>query len=169
MFTKDKYIQENISNLRNELTYNKFKDCCNFYSEYKLLIDKINLKIEDVKSKLNKLDKQVNNSINVDYDSNKERVIKTTYLKDMIYQIQKLISNLLNNFNSLSSEFQNNTSNLNKIFNFIDACVYQDDLENCNYNNDNFNSINSNIKKQQIAFGKNSSCIYDCKNYLINK
>jgi hypothetical protein len=122
---------EKINEFKNNLKSNTFKDVKQFYITYGMDIEKITNKIEEVVTKFTNTDNQFANE-------NQDKKIKVSQVREILSQVQKLISLLSVFIGKYNKDVYYYTTNLKKIFDFVSKLVYS------NYFITSFSSLASN-------------------------
>lgn len=172
---------EIINEFKANCRYSTFKDLKKFYIDYQSDVEKLTQRVEEVKIKFNQLEKSFSSSVNSvnnteymnnDQYSTSDRKLKVSYFKEILTQMQKLISTIFNSFSKYNKDVLFYSTNLKKVFDFLQKNIYSDNSlianvsSNRNINNlgNNYNSYTGFKREEKLVLNNN---VFESKYYYV--
>lgn len=130
---QDDTITEKINEFRGGFKYSTFKELKRFYLDYQGDIDKISQKVDEVKQKFVQIEKNINSQTSGEQVVDKK--VKSSYLKEVVSQMQKLIGLMNMTFSKYNKDIFYYSTNLKKAFDYISSTVFttEDGYQQQNY------------------------------------
>ena len=150
-FNSPNILIEKLTEFKNSFKYSHFKDLKSFYINYQVKIEKIASKIDEINNRFFAVEKSLSNE-------SQEKKVKLSQVKEIVLQIQKLISLINTTFSEYNKDVYYHNSNLKKVFDFVNKLIYSDNM----YISSNSNSlILSNLKNS--GYRMNNHNIFESK------
>ena len=110
--------------------------------------------MEEVKGKINQIDKEYSSNTN----ENSDKRIKSSYIKEVITQIQKLFNLIFNSFSKYNKDLFFYSTNLKKVFDFMTNEIYSGEYSSNSFYSGNFKMPSN--KNKELSCNYNA---YECK------